>query len=71
MTDWTNGQTWRSTAALRFAVLDKTTTQPAKLQQLWLADKLNTFGHVIGATEEWRDVPTVVILVGEEQDKLK
>jgi hypothetical protein len=51
---------WRPTPELRFLTPPHTTTQPPKLQQLWVADTLNGWGHVSGYIEEWRDVPLVV-----------
>lgn len=56
---------WRPTSYLRFAVPPTTTTEPPKLQQLWIADTLNAFGHINGYDEDWRDVPCVVVAAGE------
>ncbi len=52
---------WRPSAELRFVVPDYTTTRAPKLQQLWVRDTLNGWGHVSGCEQEWRDVPCVVV----------
>ncbi len=57
---------WRPSPELRFIVPPHTTTDTPKLQQLWIADTLNAFGHVCWV-EEWRDVPTVVVTLGQTE----
>lgn len=49
---------WRPTPELRF--LTPPTAKSPQLQQLWAIDQMNTWGHVCGYRQEWRDVPLVV-----------
>lgn len=61
---------WRPTSHLRFAVPDRTTTEPPVLQQLWAIDTMNAFGHIIGYDEEWRPVERAVVeQTARETDK--
>lgn len=53
------------TPHLRFAVLPHTDTNQPVLQQLWVIDTVNAFGHLSGYDEEWRDVERVVLALGE------
>lgn len=49
------------TAELRFARPPTTTAEPDRLQQQWRKPKCNGWGHIIGWTTEWRDVPVVLV----------
>jgi len=49
--------TWRVTPELRYV---RQWRPPHRLQQLWVRDGIDEWGHVIFAAEkEWRDVPMV------------
>lgn len=56
-----NTAEWRPTSELRYAVPPHTTTEPPKLQQLWVSPNVNRYGHILSHDEEWRDVPRVVL----------
>jgi hypothetical protein len=51
---------WRVTPELRFVVSSH--AKPPTLQQLWVHDGTDKFGHVVFAErQEWRNIPRVVL----------
>lgn len=50
---------WYTTGEVRWVPLSPMQAHRTRLQQLWVKNRLNSWGHVDGYDEEWRDVPTV------------
>jgi hypothetical protein len=53
-------EAFEPTAELRYLRPPATTTKPDRLQQLWRRPRMDTWGHLAGWDEEWRDVPLVI-----------
>lgn len=53
-------EAFEPTAEMRYLRPPNTTTKPDRLQQLWRRPRMNTWGHLAGWDEEWRDVPLVI-----------
>lgn len=50
---------WYTNGEVRWVPLSALQSHRKKLQQRWFRDRIDIHGHVAGADEEWRDVPTV------------